>query len=532
LRLMTAVFAARLRRGEVEFKFIPKIAPPYASDPLSGPNDLAVSPLLQDFGQGAVWLSVILTANPSELSPRLQAVQQALLEGLKQSPTARAGDVKKQIRKPARSKELEDSGTAEDIQRVLQAERNYQEVVSQLRSAFPKYAELYLHQSPRVLNRPGMTTVFELCDPDISFDPLEKNERMQASLIVKVYRYEEHSFKIVSFWLYRNIEDPEIFVPRALYSEKGRDVTHNNLSQWDETHMPPRTFSSVGYVSQAVTVITLKFVDGEAVISGRSVRAGRHQAQPVDLAVLNLDELNPAGEGVLDVSVPTFPVTLPEIPRMPVLALRNPQLGRDYMPRIRESYEFRSQAEYEGYLTGIREVLSSQQQAREIAEAKAVKEAEPSMAAVVPAREGAAILSPKAANMLIAPVSVQQLNVIYLDPGQPSGLSELSALARNSLKQYPDLRQVASRKLVSEMVEKSNASLRARDRTAELLRQHILKVREVSVYFLASDNTIASWRGPDDDTGKGGIVIICRTDITLIRSSSIGTLQGAWLTSP
>jgi hypothetical protein len=172
-------------------------------------------------------------------------------------------------------------------------------------------------------------------------------------------------------------------------------------------------------------------------------------------------------------------------------------------------------------------VLSSQQQAREIAEAKAVKEAEPSMAAVVPAREGAAILSPKAANMLIAPVSVQQLNVIYLDPGQPSGLSELSALARNSLKQYPDLRQVASRKLVSEMVEKSNASLRARDRTAELLRQHILKVREVSVYFLASDNTIASWRGPDDDTGKGGIVIICRTDITLIRSSSIGTLQGA-----
>jgi hypothetical protein len=260
LRLMTAVFAARLRRGEVEFKFIPKIAPPYASDPLSGPNDLAVSPLLQDFGQGAVWLSVILTANPSELSPRLQAVQQALLEGLKQSPTARAGDVKKQIRKPARSKELEDSGTAEDIQRVLQAERNYQEVVSQLRSAFPKYAELYLHQSPRVLNRPGMTTVFELCDPDISFDPLEKNERMQASLIVKVYRYEEHSFKIVSFWLYRNIEDPEIFVPRALYSEKGRDVTHNNLSQWDETHMPPRTFSSVGYVSQAVTVITLKFV--------------------------------------------------------------------------------------------------------------------------------------------------------------------------------------------------------------------------------------------------------------------------------
>jgi hypothetical protein len=74
----------------------------------------------------------------------------------------------------------------------------------------------------------------------------------------------------------------------------------------------------------------------------------------VDLAVLNLDELNPAGEGVLDVSVPTFPVTLPEIPRMPVLALRNPQLGRDYMPRTRESYEFRSQAEYEGYLTGIR----------------------------------------------------------------------------------------------------------------------------------------------------------------------------------
>lgn len=83
---------------------------------------------------------------------------------------------------------------------------------------------------------------------------------LQASLIVKVYRYEEHSFKIVSFWLYRNIEDPDIFVPRAFYSEKGRDVTRNSLGRWDENHMPPRTFSSMAYVSQAVTVVTLKQV--------------------------------------------------------------------------------------------------------------------------------------------------------------------------------------------------------------------------------------------------------------------------------
>ncbi len=207
-------------------------------------------------------------------------MQRELLEGLRQEQAGNPKAVKKEIKKPIRSKEVEDSDSTQDIQRVLRTERNYQEVVAQLRSAFPQYAELYLHQSPRVLNRPGEPTVFELCDPTINADPLVKDERMQASIIVKVYRYDEHSYKIVAFWLYRNIEDPEIFVPRQLYSAKGRDLTRNGEGKWDGTHMPPRSFSAVGYVSQPVTVLTLRFINGEPVIAGRSTPAGRRHVQP------------------------------------------------------------------------------------------------------------------------------------------------------------------------------------------------------------------------------------------------------------
>ena len=507
LQLTGAVFEARLRRSEVEFKFKPKIAPPDRNDPLSGPNDLAISPLLQDLGQGAVWLSIIMSADRSDLSPRLQQVQQGLLERLQEAHAVDPAAAKKQIRKPNRSKALDGSNTAEDIERILQTERNFQAVVSEIRGAFPTYAELYLHQSPRKLNRPGEPTVFELCDPAVSADPLQKNERMQASLIVKVYRYEEHSFKIVSFWLYRTIEDPQLFVPRALYSEKGRDVTRNSEGRWDETHMPPRNFSSVAYVSQAVTVLTLRFVDGEPVISGRSVPAGRRRAQAVELAGLDLNRLNPATDGVLDVSVPSFPVTVQEIPHMPALALQDQRLGVDYMPRIRGAYEFGTQAEYDAYLTGIREALTAQQQAREIAEARSSRTAQTTLA-VDAARQNPLAAATAKPSVMIAPVNVQHLVAIYLDPQKPNGLNELSLLARDSLKQHADLRAVSSRNLADQLVEKSNASLRNQDQTAALLQQKLLKVPEVKVYFLASENTTASWRGPDDATGKGGIVVI------------------------
>jgi hypothetical protein len=85
LQLVTEVFEARLRRSEVEAKFKPTIGPPDKNDPLSGPNDLAAAPLLQDFGQGTVWLSAILTAKESDLSPRLKQVQRGILEGLRPS---------------------------------------------------------------------------------------------------------------------------------------------------------------------------------------------------------------------------------------------------------------------------------------------------------------------------------------------------------------------------------------------------------------------------------------------------------------
>ena len=510
LKLIAAVFDARLRRFEAESKFTPKVAPTDRNDPLSGPNDLAGSPLLQEFGQGAVWLSIIMSANKSDLSPQLQEVQRELLEGLPQHQTTNSGAIKKEIRKPIRSKDVEKADTTHEIQQVLQVERNFQDVVSQLQAAFPQYAELYLHQFPRLLNQPGEPTVFELTDPTVSADPLVKNERMQASLLVRVYRYDEHNFKIVSFWLYRNIEDPEMFVPRFLHSDNDKSLTSNYLGRWDWNHMPPREFSSTGYVSPPVTVLGLKFIEGEPVMTGRSTPAGRHTAQEVNLAQLNLNKLEPAS-GVLDASAPSFPVPVPDIPKLPSLALKKPALGKDYMPRIREPYEFHTNAEYEAYQAGIREALDMPpNQPAEVAESHLPTTDSP-VAASASAGEPPVPPSSVPANLPSTPMNVERLTAIFLNPTQETNLNELSTRARDSLRQYSDLQLVSAHNLINQLFGKSNAGLRNHDPAAELLQQKLPKVREVNVYFFASNNTTASWRGPDDTSGKGGIVIILPT---------------------
>ena len=109
------------------------------------------------------------------------------------------------------------------------------------------------------------------------------------------------------------------------------------------------------------------------------------------------------------------------------------------------------------------------------------------------------------------PASTEQLNPVFLDPRQEGGLSELSIRARDSLKQFGDLQPVWTRGLINQLVAKSNAGFRNHDKTAELLQQKLPKVRQVNVYFFASDNTTASWRGPDDTSGKGGIVTVLPT---------------------
>src|ERR1019366_3157920 len=121
----------RLRRFEAESKFTPTVARPDRNDPLNGPNDLAGSPLLQEFGQGAVWLSVIMSAKKSDLTPRLQEVQRELLEALQQHQTVKPGEVKKETKKPTRGKDVEKADTTHEIQRVLLVERNFQDAVSQ-----------------------------------------------------------------------------------------------------------------------------------------------------------------------------------------------------------------------------------------------------------------------------------------------------------------------------------------------------------------------------------------------------------------
>ena len=73
--------------------------------------------------------------------------------------------------------------------------------------------------------------------------------------------------------------------------------------------------------------------------------------------------------------------------------------------------------------------------------------------------------------------------------------SELSVRARDSLKQFADLQPVSARSIVNQLVAKSNAGFRNHDPAAELLQQKLPKVRQVNVYFFASDNTTASWRG-------------------------------------
>jgi hypothetical protein len=510
LKLIAAVFDAGLRRFEAESKFTPTVALPDGNDPLSGPNDLAASPLLQEYSQGVVWLSVIMSANKSELSPQLQQAQRELLEGLQQHQTVTPAEGKKE--KPTRSRDVEKVDTTHEVQRALLIERNFQDAVSQLQAAFPKYAELYLHQSPRLLNKPGEPTVFELTDPAVSADPLVKNERMQASLMVKVYRYNEHNFKIVSFWLYRNIEDPEMFVPRFLRSDKDKALTYNSQGRWDWNHMPPRTFSSIGYVSPAVTVLDLKFVNGEPVMTGWSAPAGRHRAQQVNLAELDLNKLEPAANGVLDASAPSFPVPVPDIPKLTVLALKNPLLGRDYMPRIRGPYEFLTHAEYEAYMAGIREGLGAMQmQPNGTTESYLGAKTESAIPALDPTGKPTAVASLAPVNIASSPTDAEQLNPIFLNPKQEGGLDELSIRARDSLKQFSDLQSVSSKNLINQFFGKSNAGFRSHDPTAELLRRKLPKVREVNVYFFASNNTTASWRGPDDTSGKGGIVVVLPT---------------------
>src|SRR5271169_102134 len=53
LKLIAAVFDAELRCFETESKFTPTVGLPDKKDPLSGPNDLVGSPLLQEYSQGA-----------------------------------------------------------------------------------------------------------------------------------------------------------------------------------------------------------------------------------------------------------------------------------------------------------------------------------------------------------------------------------------------------------------------------------------------------------------------------------------------
>src|SRR5664279_4255446 len=98
LKLIAAVFDAELRCFETESKFTPTVAPVDSNDPLSGPNDLVGSPLLQELSQGAVWLSVVMSANKSELSPKLQEAQRELLEGLQRQQTVTPSEGKKEIK--------------------------------------------------------------------------------------------------------------------------------------------------------------------------------------------------------------------------------------------------------------------------------------------------------------------------------------------------------------------------------------------------------------------------------------------------
>lgn len=106
------------------------------------------------------------------------------------------------------------------------------------------------------------------------------------------------------------------------------------------------------------------------------------------------------------------------------------------------------------------------------------------------------------------PMSTEQLNPVFLNPQQEGGLKELCLSARDSLRQFADLQPVVTRNLINQLVAKSNAGFRNHDPAAELLQQKLPKIRQVNIYFFASENTTASWRGPDDTSGKGGIVAV------------------------
>jgi len=148
------------------------------------------------------------------------------------------------------------------------------------------------------------------------------------------------------------------------------------------------------------------------------------------------------------------------------------------MPRIREPYEFLTRAEYEAYMTGIREgSFALQTQPSETAQAYPPEKAERSIIASVSGGQPTSLPPSVPAIAPSSPVNTEQLNAVFLNPKQDGGLNELSVRARDSLKQFLDLKPVSTHTLVNQLYGKSNAGFRDHDPAAELLQRKLPKVR-------------------------------------------------------
>src|SRR5271165_654837 len=227
----------------------------------SGPNDLAFSQLLAHVNQGAIWASILLTVDPSLLSPELRSFRKDLTQRLQEYSKIDAGTLSQSAEQTKHHKASKKPTVAD----AIDAEITYQALVSRIGNLFPDYERMFQYQSPRLLNRLGEPTMFALFDPmAVGVQPLNTGEVMVPVFIVQVTQVDRGRFQLEVYDAYREIWDWEGYVPRN--PEKGAAAGLSfSLHNSPAFELNPRE----AYISRSLKEeLTLNFASGSPVLTG------------------------------------------------------------------------------------------------------------------------------------------------------------------------------------------------------------------------------------------------------------------------
>jgi len=248
----------------------------------SGPNDLAFSQLLAHVNQGAIWASILLTVDPSLLSPELRSFRKDLTQRLQEYSKIDPGTLSQSAEQTKHHKASKKPTVAD----AIDAEITYQALVSRIGNLFPDYERMFQYQSPRLLNRLGEPTTFALFDPmAVGVQPLNKGEMMVPVFIVQVTQIDKGRFQLEVYHAYRDIWDWEGYVPRdpARGAAAGRTFSLYNSPAFE---LNPKE----AYISRSPKeVLTLDFATGSPVLTGTSAPLVRESG------ALQRAELPPGG---------------------------------------------------------------------------------------------------------------------------------------------------------------------------------------------------------------------------------------------